>query len=181
MDLSNVFLHDDIQEDIYMSPPQGMLPSYDKRVCKLKKFFNCLKQTNRNQYQKFTIALVNFGYTQSHLDYTLFFQSKDSSFTCLLIYVDDLIKYGNIEDQVQELKSYLHTHFYINDLRKLKCFLRIEVSQSSKHIFLSQRKYALHILHEFGQLCITPSSIPMKHNQKDSKEDASLKDPSTYI
>lgn len=66
MDVSNAFLHGDLQEEIYMSPPPSMLPNEDSRVCRLKKSLYGFKQANRNWYQKLTEALLNFGYTQSH-------------------------------------------------------------------------------------------------------------------
>lgn len=95
MDVSNAFLHGDLSEEIYMSPPPGMLSTDDSRVYKLKKSLYGLKQANRNWYEKLTSALTKFEYKQSHSDYTLFFKSKNNSYTCLLIYVDDLIIVGD--------------------------------------------------------------------------------------
>lgn len=77
-----------------------MLPIDDKRVCKLKKSLYGLKQANRNWYEKLTKALI-FGYTQSHVDYILFFQKTQTSYTCLLIYVDDLIISGDDEGEMK--------------------------------------------------------------------------------
>lgn len=130
------------------------------KVCKLKKSFYGLKQANRNWYQKITNALISFDYTQSHADYTLFFKSTDTSYTRLLIYVDDLIISGNDDGAIVDQKSHLHDVFHIKDLGKLKYFLDIEVSQSSNGIYISQRKYALDILHEFEQL---DHLIPIPH------------------
>jgi hypothetical protein len=36
MDVKNVFLHDDLKEDIYMTPPPGLFSSLTSAVCKLK-------------------------------------------------------------------------------------------------------------------------------------------------
>lgn len=95
--------------------------------------------------------------------------------------MDDIIS-GNDEEAINELKSHLHDSFHIKDLGKLKYFLGIEVSQSRKDIYISQRKYALDILHEFKQLGSTPSSIPIKHNLTHELFDANppLHDPSKY-
>jgi len=139
-------------------PPPDMLLLDDSRVCKLQKSLYGLKQANHIWYQKLTNALLEFGYTQSNADYTLFFKSTESNYTCLLIYVDDIIISGDYEGEISNLKLHLHQQFHIKDLGKLKYFLGIGVSQSSKDIYISQRKYALDILHEFNQLGAAPPS-----------------------
>ena len=181
MDVSNAFLHGDLQEDIYMTPPPGLLPPSDTRVCKLSKSIYGLKQANRNWYQKLSAVLLNFNYTQSEVDHTLFFQSTETSYSCLLVYVDDLIITGNDPTAIDALKLHLHRHFNIKDLGKLKYFLGIEVSQSAEGIFISQRKYALDILHEFDQLGAAPSRIPMSHNSQPCQgRDPPLNNPEKF-
>lgn len=148
-------------------------------MCKLKKSMHGLNLANRNWYQKLTSSLLVFGYSQSHANYTLFYKTTSSSYTCLLIYVDDLIITRN-EEEIQILKSHLHTHFHIKGLGKYNYFLGIEISQSTKGIFLSQRKYSLAILLEFSQLGSSPSSIPMKHHPSTSTYNLLLNDHSKF-
>lgn len=94
--------------------------------------------------------------------------------------MDDLIISGDDQVEIDNLKKHLHQEFHIKDLEKLKYFLGIEVSQSDIGIFISQRKYAFDILHDFGQLGTSPSKISMPHNSKDSDTDIPLKDLSSY-
>jgi len=162
-----------------MAPPPGMLPVGDTRLCKLQKSIYGLKQANRNWYQKLSSALLNFGYTQSQADHTMFFQSTSQGYTCILVYVDDLLISGNDESAITRLKEHLHSKFNIKDLGKLKYFLGIEVSQSSQGIYISQRKYAMDILHSFNQLGAAPSKIPISHNvSPELKHDRPLDDTS---
>lgn len=37
MDVSNAFLHSDLDEDVYMKPPQGYKTTHPNMVCRLKK------------------------------------------------------------------------------------------------------------------------------------------------
>lgn len=142
-----------------------MLPSNDKRVCKLKKSLYGLKQANKNWYKKLTNALVSFGYTQSHVGYTLFFKNTESFYTCLLIYVDDLIISCDNETEINILKEHLYKQFYIKDLSKLKYFFGIKVSQSKQGVSISQRKYALDILHEFRKLGMRKHKLSYQRSQ----------------
>nr|GEW64886.1 hypothetical protein [Tanacetum cinerariifolium] len=52
----------------------------------------------------------------------------------------------------------------IKDLGNLKYFLFIEVLVSADNIFLSQRKYCIELMHEFGMLGCKPTSVPIEPN-----------------
>ncbi|XP_073225688.1 uncharacterized protein [Cicer arietinum] len=84
---------------------------------------------------------------------------------------DDIILTGNDSQEIQFVKSFLHSQFRIKDLRSLKYFLGLEVAQSSKGISLNQRKYALDLLDDMGLLNCKPVSTPMLPNLKLSKDD----------
>lgn len=87
MDLTNAFLHGDLNEDVYMTLPQGYsVPSsvdldYSRPiVCKLQKSLYGLKQAPRQWFHKLQEALLKFGFTQSVNDHTLFTLTKSSTF-----------------------------------------------------------------------------------------------------
>ncbi|KAH9696345.1 pentatricopeptide repeat-containing protein [Citrus sinensis] len=54
----------------------------------------------------------------------------------------------------------------MNDLGVLKYFLGIEVSRSKRGIFLSQRKYALDLLHEIRMTACQPINTPIEEGLK---------------
>ncbi|XP_050147470.1 vegetative cell wall protein gp1-like [Malus sylvestris] len=91
----------------------------------------------------------------------------------LLIYVDDIVITGNDVGAIASLKLFLHNHFRIKDLGDLKYFLGIEVSQSKHGIYISQRKYALEILKDYGFLGARPIAFPMDDTKLSDKGELS--------
>ena len=73
---------------------------------------------------------------------------------------------GNDPEERKALQSYLSSEFEMKDLGHLKYFLEIEVSRSDKGIFLSQRKYALDLLQEFGMSACQPTDTPVEEGLK---------------
>ena len=98
-----------------------------------------------------TIAAARNWFTQQFKTYySLFTRHNNSSFTVLLIYVDDILLTGNDLTEIQCVKDCLLQQFRIKDLGDLKYFLGIEFSRSKAGIYMSQRKYALDILQDTG-------------------------------
>ncbi|KAK2995291.1 hypothetical protein RJ640_013500 [Escallonia rubra] len=97
-----------------------------------------------------------------------------TSFTAILIYVDDILLTGNDLQEIERLKNFLLKRFRIKDLGDLKYFLGIEFSRSKKGIFMSQRKYALDILQDLGLLGVRPDKFPMEQNLKLTPTDGIL-------
>ncbi|XP_071722751.1 uncharacterized mitochondrial protein AtMg00810-like [Rutidosis leptorrhynchoides] len=123
---------------------------------------------------------MDFGYTQSSSDHSLFTHSKGDSFTVILVYVDDLIIAGNSVEQITLVKGFLHRMFSIKDLGKLKFFLGFEIARSKEGIHMCQRKYTLELLADSGFLGSKPASTPMLYSIEFEEASPKLEDPSIY-
>ncbi|KAI5338828.1 hypothetical protein L3X38_018100 [Prunus dulcis] len=124
MDVNNAFLHGDLHEEVYMTPPPGLCRQAESTlVCQLHESLYGLKQAPRNWFHKFSVAIQKVGFTQSLSDYSLFTR------TC-----------GNDENAIHNLKSFLHNQFQIKALGHLKYFLGQEIARSKAGIAISQRK-----------------------------------------
>ncbi|GKA48795.1 ribonuclease H-like domain-containing protein, partial [Tanacetum coccineum] len=66
--------------------------------------------------------------------------------------------------KIENFKGFLSSEFMIKDLGKLKYFLGIEVLENQSGICLSQRKYCLELLNEYGLLACKPVATPLQQN-----------------
>ena len=152
-DVKNVFLHGELEEEIYMKIPPGYskIQITNNSICKLKKSLYGLKQSSRAWFGKFSQVIKQFGYSQSKGDHTLFYKhlAKDK-LTILVIYVDDIIITGNDPTERTKLEQELKQEFVIKHLGRMKYFLGIKVAYSKNGIMLSQQKYVLDLLAETG-------------------------------
>ncbi|GJT83436.1 ribonuclease H-like domain-containing protein [Tanacetum coccineum] len=139
LDINNAFLYGDLSETV-------------------------LKQAPMQWNAKLIHTLVKNGFIQSKSDYSVFTKSEKGNFVALLVYVDDIIITRNKVDEIEKFKSFLITKFQIKDLGKLKYFLGIEAVETSNGICLSQRKYCLDLLSEFGLLACKPFTIHLEHD-----------------
>ena len=196
MDVTNAFLHGDLNEVVYMKLPQGYYhwgcrineksvhcPSKPaaELVCKLRKTLYRLKQAPRLWFAKLSSRLLQMGYYQSKSDYSLFITHTDDSITAILVYVDDLLICGNNNKQLDCLKTLLSQSFNMKDLGPASYFLGIEIHRSEDGFFLSQKKYTHDILQEHGMLKSRPLQLPMDCHLKLTPEKGDpLPDPSIY-
>ncbi|GJS64961.1 ribonuclease H-like domain-containing protein [Tanacetum coccineum] len=164
LDVNNAFLYGDLKEDVYMSLPEGYNRVNNHKVFKLNKSLYGLKQAPRQWNAKLTTALVEHGFEQSKFDYSLYVKKKGSMFVALLVYVDDIVITWNDEVEIKSFKNFLSSKFLIKDLGELKYFLGIEVLKSDKGLCMTQRKYCLELLHEYGLLAAKPVDIPFLEN-----------------
>uniref|UniRef100_A0A2N9IPG8 Integrase catalytic domain-containing protein n=1 Tax=Fagus sylvatica TaxID=28930 RepID=A0A2N9IPG8_FAGSY len=68
LDVKTAFLHGDLEEDIYMSQPQGFIvQGKENLVCKLRKSLYGLKQAPRQWYKKFDSFMYSTGFTRNNL------------------------------------------------------------------------------------------------------------------
>ena len=63
MDVKTAFLNGDLEEEIYMTQPEGfVVPGQEDKVCKLRKSLYGLKQAPKQWYEKFDFTLIDNGF-----------------------------------------------------------------------------------------------------------------------
>ncbi|KAH9313866.1 hypothetical protein KI387_022493, partial [Taxus chinensis] len=73
MDVKSAFLNRDLQEEVYMTQPEGyVVPGQEAKVCRLKKSLYGLKQAPRAWYIKIDEHLVQHGFFRNPYDPNLY-------------------------------------------------------------------------------------------------------------
>ena len=90
MDVVTAFLNGSLDEDIYMSQPDGYVrPGEEHLVCKLKKFLYGLKQSSRCWNRALSNYLESLSFAQSSADTCVYVKPSDPM-VIIAVYVDDL-------------------------------------------------------------------------------------------
>ena len=93
LDVKTVFLHGDLEEEIYMHQPEGFMEKgKENLVCRLRKSLYGLKQAPRQWYRKFESFMTDNGYHKTQADHFVFVKKfEGGDCLILLLYVDDML------------------------------------------------------------------------------------------
>lgn len=182
IDVNNAFLNGLLDEEIYMVQPPGFATVNRAQVCKLNKALYGLKQATRQWYERLHSALLQFGFTSSRCDPSLFSYFQGSTRVYALVYVDDIILRGSSSQMIAELISKLNAKFALKQLGELDYFMGIEVKRTkAESLILSQAKYIRELLSRASMTDANLINTPMVNSCKLSKYDTdSIFEPQLY-
>ncbi|KAL0456195.1 UNVERIFIED_CONTAM: Retrovirus-related Pol polyprotein from transposon TNT 1-94 [Sesamum latifolium] len=180
LDVNNAFLHGKLDEEIFMTPPEGYQVA-DGCVCRLTRSLYGLKQASRQWNQEFTSRLVSFDFTQCCHDHCLFTKGSGNNFLGLLVYVDDVLVVSPSLALVTSVKVYLDGLFTIKDLGVARYSLGLQIARSADGLSLTQTKYIHDILVDTGLSSAKSVTTPLPQGVKLCSESGSLlADPEPY-
>jgi hypothetical protein len=127
LDVSNVFLHGFLDEEVFMEQPKGFVDSSRPDfVCRLHKAIYGFKQASRAWFNRLSQALLKLGFVGSSVDTSLFMFLRHSIHLFVLIYVDDIIVIDIHSSAMSTLFNKLQQDFAMKDLGPLSSFLGIQ-------------------------------------------------------
>src|SRR5271169_1952510 len=162
MDVKTAFLNGDLDEEIYMSVPDGITKN-GTEVCKLNRTLYGLKQSPRmwnKKIDEFLVAKLQF--TRLNADHGTYVR-KTKSFAIIAIYVDDLLILTETLMAMTELKLELKKAFEMTDCGELHYFLGISITRdrSKRLMTLDQSHLANQVLKCHGMQDCKPISMPL--------------------
>jgi hypothetical protein len=152
MDVKTAFLNGYLEEDVYMDQPEGFVdPKHPNKVCKLKKSIYGLKQASRSWNRRFDEEVKKFGFIKNADEACVYKKASGSIITFLVLYVDDILLFGNDIPTLEGVKAWLGSCFSIKDLGEAAYILGIRIyrDRSRRLIGLNQSAYIDKILKRF--------------------------------
>lgn len=167
MDVATAFLNGDLKEEIYMEQPEGwVVRGKEDHVCLLKKALYGLKQASRQWNEKIHKSLLDLGFLRTYSDagvYVYRQQGGDGSVTIVVLYVDDLLLFGNRPRYIKHVKDTLMKQYKMKDLGPVQRFLglRITRDRSTRTIEIDQTEYIESVLQRFNMADCKPARTPL--------------------
>lgn len=159
MDVTGAFLYGDIKETVYMRLPNN-------KVCKLNKSIYGLKKSPRYWNTKFNDFMVKENFERSKNDPCLYFKRTDGNYIYVLLFVDDLLYFGNNEALVNDFKNALCKNFQMKDLGLASTYLGININQNLKNCVttINQKDYILKLLDKYQMSNCKTVETPIEQN-----------------
>nr|GFB67184.1 hypothetical protein [Tanacetum cinerariifolium] len=168
--------------DFEESQPDGFVdPDNPNYVYKLKKALYGLKQAPRAWYDILSSFLLSQDFSKGSVDPILFIRKNGNDLLLVQIYVDDIIFAAPTLELCDLFANLMYSKFKMSMMGKISFFLRLQISQSPRGIFINQSIYALDSLKKYGFESCDPVDTPMVEKSKldEDKEGKSI-DPLHY-
>jgi hypothetical protein len=197
MDKCTAFLGVDLEEVIYMHPPQEyirLLPgsrycfsrskTSQEMVLRLGKSLYGLKQSSHVWYGTFKDFVILIGFESSDGDgglFMLYNKDQDIVVAAVVLYVDDLLIIAN-QGLIWQTRDKMKKRFRMHDLGSVSFCLGINIERNREHhtIDIHQHSYILTILAKFAMDESRPLATPMAMKLHKRKPYEEACDPTIY-
>jgi hypothetical protein len=163
IDFSSAYLNGDLEEDVYMTQPEGFPQGEHGQLLKLRKSLYGLKQAGRQWHKKLCKKLRTMGFICLQSDSSCYVYSDGAVRIILPIYVDDGMISAKSDAEIDRVIAQLGSSFKVKDLGPTEWLLGIKIERDSETggIHLSQRQYAVNMLEQYGMADSKPVRTPM--------------------
>ena len=164
VDITAAFLNGDLEETIYLNPPEVSNIGQDK-VLLLRKSLYGLKQSPRCFNKRLDKWLQSQGLVPTSADPCVYTQRHNGHFLMLSVHVDDQLIACNNRTALNNFKKALNSEFECKDSGPVSYFLGFNVirDRANKTLQIGQQHYITDVLERFGMLDCNPVSTPYQY------------------
>ncbi|GJY98991.1 retrovirus-related pol polyprotein from transposon TNT 1-94 [Tanacetum coccineum] len=150
MDVKSAFLNVKLKEEVYVKqPPSFESSEFTDYVCKLDKSLYGLKQAPRAWYETLSTFLIQNKFIRGKIDNTLFIFKTKGDVLLVQVNVDDIIFGSTNYKLCKQFEKLMTNKFEISMIGELTYFLRFQIKQDDKGIFICQEKYTRDLLKKY--------------------------------
>ncbi|GJX88759.1 retrovirus-related pol polyprotein from transposon TNT 1-94 [Tanacetum coccineum] len=182
MDVKTTFLNGPLKEEVYVAQPDGFVdPDPPEKSLPFTESSIWIEASSKRRYDELSNFLIYKGFTKVTIDLTLFTIRYGEDILLVQIYVDEII-FGSTNPKFSKrFEKLMHSRFEMSLMGEMKLFLRLQIHQSPRGIFINQAKYALEILKKHGMEKYDTVGTPMATKPKlDSNLSGKLVDQTNY-
>ncbi|GJW29785.1 retrovirus-related pol polyprotein from transposon TNT 1-94 [Tanacetum coccineum] len=135
----------------------------------------------RAWYDMLSSFLISQDFSKGSVDPTLFIRREGKELLLVQIYVDDIIFAASTPKLCDLFAKIMCSKFKMSMMGKISFFLRLQIFQNPRGIFINQSKYALKSLKKFDFISCDLVDTPMVEKSKlDEDKVGKAIDPSDY-
>lgn len=179
MDIVGAFLYGGLDEEIYMSQPEGFIdPDHPEHVWRLNASLYGLKQSARQWYTCFTDQLKLMGFKAAQVDPTMYILHQEGvAVATIIVHVDDILLAGKTSC-IEQIENTLQEKFQLTRNDEVSQFLSFDISRDreSRTFTMNQSSYVNDLVEQYGLEDARSVTTPCDENFKDlcKNDDPSL-------
>ena len=165
VDIKAAFLNGDLEETIYLDPPEGSDIPADK-VLHLRKSLYGLKQSPRCFNKAFDTWLQSQHFAPASADPCLYTRRQGGNLIMLSVHVDDQLIASNDRTALDKFKKELNDRFECSDSGEANYFLGFNIHRNREagKLYISQEHYLEALLDRFDLSTCNPARNPLPYN-----------------
>ncbi|KAE8969014.1 hypothetical protein PR001_g27622 [Phytophthora rubi] len=160
-DVETAFLNGDLEEEVYMVPPEG-INVRDGMVCRLRRSLYGLKQAAAVWHKTIRSVFIALGFKQCKSCPCLFVRVGQNGPVYIVLYVDDLLIGCEAEEEASSIAEALGARFRLKSLGDARFILGMELHYNTQkgEVFVGQAQYISRMIARFGQADAHPVRNP---------------------
>ncbi|KAE9332538.1 Retrovirus-related Pol polyprotein from transposon TNT 1-94 [Phytophthora rubi] len=182
MDIETAFLNGTLNEEVYMTQPQGMMTAGKQEwVCKLHKSLYGLKQAPRAWHQALTSYLTQEGFEKLSCESCIYIRRCRGELEIVAIYVDNLLLLSKSFGVMEKLKQSIGSAFKANDLGEVSFLLGLKITRDrrARKLWINQQSNVDSILQKFNMEHGAGVATPTAAGKKLTKQQAPATEEAT--
>lgn len=173
LDVVGAFLYGELDEEIYMTQPQGFInEDYPDHVWKLNSSLYGLKQSARQWHKCLAEQLNQIGFQAAQVDPSMYILTRaEKQVAMIIVHVDGILLAGK-SITIDEIEKHLQNKFNLTRNEEITQFLSFDITRDrkSKTFTMNQASYIQDLVETYHLEDTRPVNTPCDDHFKDLRK-----------